>query len=155
MSYDLMVFNKESAPKSRAQFMLWYEEQTTWVENHGYVGLDHVSRSLRGWLSEMAKVFPAARGPFAYAVYNDLADYSIGKDIIYVSFSDAASKAAYTTALALAGKYEVGLFAVSTDNAAILFPENGRLLALAARKKEVAPRKGWLGVQWLSPAGAR
>ena len=150
-----MVFNKESAPKSRAQFMLWYEEQTTWAENHGNVGLAHVSRSLRGWLSEMVKVFPAARGPFAYTMYNDLADYSIGKDIIYVSFSDEAAKAAYTTALALAGKYEVGFFDVNTENAAILFPQNGRLLALAARKKEAAPRKSWLGVNWLSPVRVR
>ncbi|MBT1687378.1 hypothetical protein [Dawidia soli] len=155
MGYDLMVFNKESAPRSRAQFMQWYEEQTTWVENHGNVGLAHVSRSLRGWLSDMVKVFPAARGPFAHTMYNNLADYSIGKDIIYVSFSDAAAKAAYTTSLALAGKYEVGFFDVSTENAAILFPENGRLLALPARKKEPAPRKGWLGVNWLSPARIR
>lgn len=150
MSYDLMVFNKESAPRSRAQFMQWYEEQTTWLENHGNVGLAHVSRSLRDWLSEMVKIFPAAHGPFAHAMYNNLADYSIGKDIIYVSFSDAAAKAAYTTSLALASKYEVGFFDVSTENAAILFPENGRMLALGARKKEPASRKGWLGVNWLN-----
>jgi hypothetical protein len=103
----------------------------------------------------MVRVFPAANGPFSHTMYNNLADYSIGRDIIYVSFSEAAAKAAYTTALGLAGKYEVGFFDVSTENAAILFPENGRLLALAARKKEMAPRKNWLGVGWLTPATTR
>lgn len=36
MSYDLMVFKKEAAPKYRTDFMKWYDHQTTWTENHGY-----------------------------------------------------------------------------------------------------------------------
>jgi hypothetical protein len=36
MSYNLMVFNKATAPKTRAEFMEWYEAQTEWKEEHSY-----------------------------------------------------------------------------------------------------------------------
>lgn len=36
MSYDLMVFRQESAPKNEKAFMDWYNRQTEWTENHSY-----------------------------------------------------------------------------------------------------------------------
>lgn len=32
MSYDLMVFEKTKAPKTRKEFLEWYEKQTEWGE---------------------------------------------------------------------------------------------------------------------------
>lgn len=34
MSYDLMVFEKSKAPKTKAEFMKWYEIQTKWSEEN-------------------------------------------------------------------------------------------------------------------------
>jgi hypothetical protein len=36
MSYDLMVFSKEAAPKTKPEFMAWYDTQVKWAEEHGY-----------------------------------------------------------------------------------------------------------------------
>jgi len=36
MSYDLIVFEKSKAPKTKAEFMKWYETQTKWSEEHDY-----------------------------------------------------------------------------------------------------------------------
>lgn len=35
MSYDLMVFAAEAAPKDRAAFLEWYEGHAEWVEGGG------------------------------------------------------------------------------------------------------------------------
>ena len=32
MSYDLMVFEISKAPKTKEEFMAWYEKQTQWSE---------------------------------------------------------------------------------------------------------------------------
>jgi hypothetical protein len=31
MSYDLMVFEPAGAPRTKEEFMAWYEEQTKWI----------------------------------------------------------------------------------------------------------------------------
>ncbi len=49
MSYDLMVFNKEAAPKTRSKFLSWYDQQTEWAEGHGYDDPAHTSPELRNW----------------------------------------------------------------------------------------------------------
>ncbi len=33
MSYDLLVFEKTKAPRTRMEFMKWFEVETEWNEN--------------------------------------------------------------------------------------------------------------------------
>jgi len=64
MSYDLMVFRKEAAPNTRAEFMKWYDRQTKWTEEHSYDDPANTSTDLRNWFMEMIQTFPAKNGPF-------------------------------------------------------------------------------------------
>ncbi|HEY5592709.1 MAG TPA: hypothetical protein VIK55_17035 [Paludibacter sp.] len=132
MSYDLMVFRKESAPKKRAGFMNWYKKQIKWTEEHTYDDPSITSTELRNWFMEMIQTFPAMNGPFASddTESSNVSDYSIGKDVIYVAFSWTLAEQAYARMLELAEKHEVGFFDVSSDNGDILFPENGKLKAI-------------------------
>lgn len=129
MSYDLMVFRKEAAPKTRTDFMKWYENQTEWTEEHSYDDPANTSVELRNWFMEMIQTFPAMNGPFASDDDDNpnVSDYSVGKDVIYVAFAWSLAEQAYNTMLELAEKHGVGFFDVSSDNGDILFPDNGKL----------------------------
>jgi hypothetical protein len=128
MSYDLMVFNPESAPKDRKSFQEWYDFQTKWSENHGYNDPVVTSKELRNWFMEIIESFPAMNGPFAGEDISDedetLTDYCIGKDVIYVTFAWSVAEQAYESVRKLALKYKVGFYDVSSDDREILFPEN-------------------------------
>ena len=65
MSYDLMVFEKNAAPKNRKDFMEWYYNQTEWTEEHSYDDPSVTSNNLRNWFMEIIKKFPQMNGPFA------------------------------------------------------------------------------------------
>jgi hypothetical protein len=129
MSYDLMVFKKEAAPKTRTNFMKWYQDQTKWTEDHNYDDPANTSTELRNWFLEMIQTFPAMNGPLAN--YDDdnpnVSDYSVGKEVIYVAFSWSVAELAYEKIFELAEKHGVGFFNVSSDKGEILFPENGKL----------------------------
>jgi hypothetical protein len=129
MSYDLMVFRKEAAPKTRTDFMKWYEDQTEWTEEHSYDDPANTSPELRNWFMEMIQTFPAMNGPFASEDDDNLnvSDYSIGKDVIYVAFAWSLAEQAYNKMVELAEKHGVGFFDVSSDNGDILFPDNRKL----------------------------
>ena len=36
MSYDLMVFERTTAPQKHKDFLEWYRKETEWKEEHGY-----------------------------------------------------------------------------------------------------------------------
>ena len=129
MSYDLMVFRKEAAPKTRTDFMKWYQDQTEWTEEHSYDDPANTSTELRNWFVEMIQTYPAMNGPFASDDDDNqnVSDYSVGKDVIYVSFAWSLAEQAYNKMLELAEKYGVGFFDVSSDNGDIFFPDNGKL----------------------------
>ncbi len=132
MSYDLMVFEKDKAPRKRKDFMDWYSRQTEWSENHSYDDPKVSSQNLRDWFTEMIKTFPAMNGPFASDDYDNdnVSDYSIGKDLIYVAFAWSVAEQAYKSMIELAEKFEVGFFDVSSDNGSIYFPDNGKLVPI-------------------------
>jgi hypothetical protein len=134
MSYDLMVFRKEAAPKTRTEFMKWYQNQTEWIEEHGYDDPANTSVELNGWFMEMIQTFPAMNGPFAIEDEDEDNDmvtgYTIGKDVIYTDFRWSVAEQAYNKMLEVAKKHGVGFFDVSSDNGDILFPENGELKAI-------------------------
>lgn len=127
-----MVFRKESAPKTRADFIKWYEDQTEWTEKHSYDDPVNTSPELRNWFMEMTQAFPAMSGPFANEDDDNpnVSDYNIGKDAIYVAFAWSLAEQAYNQMLALAEKHGVGFFDVSSANGDILFPDNGKLIAI-------------------------
>ena len=65
MSYDLMVFERTKAPQKRKEFLVWYDKETEWPEEHGYDDPAVTSPALRNWYEEMIKTFPNMNGPDA------------------------------------------------------------------------------------------
>ena len=65
MSYDLMVFEKSRAPETQKEFILWYEQQTEWSEDHDYQTIEETSLTLQNWFMEMIRTFPPMNGEFA------------------------------------------------------------------------------------------
>jgi hypothetical protein len=135
MSYDLMVFNKDSAPKTRVEFMKWYHNQTEWAEAHGYDDPKVSTKELRNWFLDMITEFPALNGPYSTEDENGrLTDYSIGTNVIYAAFAWSMAGQAYSTMLRLAEKHNVGFFDVSSDNGDILVPVEGKLQSIERKK---------------------
>ncbi len=133
MSYDLMVFRTEAAPKTRAEFMSWYRDQTKWAEGHSYNDPVVTSDELRNWFTEMITIFPAMNGPYAAKnLDNELVtDYCIGRDVIYVTFAWSIAENAYEVMKSVAGKHKVGFFDASANDGDILFPDgNGTNISI-------------------------
>jgi len=134
MSYDLMVFKKLAAPKTREDFMKWYYIQTQFTENHSYDDPANTSVGLGNWFLDMIAKFPAMNGPYSNNDDDDdnefITGYSIGNDMIYIDFRWSVAEEAYNTTLELAKKHNIGFFDVSSDNGDILFPENGELVSI-------------------------
>ena len=126
MSYDLMVFRPEAAPKTRPEFIDWYNDQAKWGEGHSYDDPIVTSDQLRSWFMEMIPTFPAMNGP--YAVDNPgnklAADYCIGRNVIYVGFAWSTAEKAYDVMKSVAEKHRVGFFDASATDGDILFPDD-------------------------------
>lgn len=138
-----MVFEKEKAPRKRKDFMDWYNKQTEWSENHSYDDPKVSSQKLRDWFTEMIKTFPAMNGPYASDDYDNdnVSDYSIGMDVIYVAFAWSVAEKAYKTMIDLAEKFEVGFFDVSSDNGGIFSPDNGKLVPIDKSNNSEKPTR--------------
>lgn len=129
MSYDLMVFEITKAPKTKKEFMDWYDRQTEWAEEHDYETVGVTSPALQKLFMEMKDTFPPMNGKFApeeEAIANDedlesrLTDYSIGYNVIYAAFSWSVADEAYEKVRTLAQKHGVGFFDASGDGDIIL-----------------------------------
>ena len=118
-----MVFAKEAAPRTRADFLEWFDRQME-GEDEGEITSD--SPAMQAWQQEMLAVFPDM---------NDLDDdelekgkwgeYSTTTAGIYVSFASSQEELAYKTVKALAAKHGVGFFNVSADDGEIIIPADG------------------------------
>ena len=120
-----MVFKAESAPRNKPAFMDWYRVQTQWKEEHGYNNPDVTTPELRNWMLEMMKSFPAMNGPYAKSGNEEdggTADYNIGQEFIYATFSWDNMDKAYRLSKELAQKHKVGFFNVSADDGEVIFP---------------------------------
>lgn len=129
MSYDLMVFSPETAPRTRPEFMTWYSSQSEWQEEHNYDDPANCSVELLNWFQDMIKVFPALNGPFATDNPDNYfaTDYCIGKEVIYAAFSWPVAEKAYEVMKDMAEKHKVGFFDASAEEGDILFPnESGK-----------------------------
>ena len=125
MSYDLMVFDLEKAPKDHAAFMQWYNEQTEWSEDHSYDDPAVSSPSLQSWYQEMIQQFPPLNGPSASDDVDNprVTDHCVGKDVIYSGFAWSCAEEAYPVMKALAQKHNVGFFDASGPDAEIVLPD--------------------------------
>lgn len=132
MSYDLMVFEKTKAPTTKKEFMAWYEKQVEWGEEHDYETISVSSPALQNWFMEMKETFPPMNGEYApdpellggdENLESHVADYSIGRDVIYAAFSWSVVEEAYELMRSLAQKHKVGFFDVSANDGDIILPD--------------------------------
>ncbi|MEZ3518590.1 MAG: enolase [Muribaculaceae bacterium] len=127
MSYDLMVFERTKAPQKRKEFLVWYDKETEWSEEHGYDDPAVTSPALRNWYEEMIKTFPNMDSPDAEVEDDDaeahLTEYCIGHNVIYVAFAWSVAEEAYEKVKALAHKHGVGFYDVSNDDGEIILPD--------------------------------
>lgn len=134
MSYDLMVFEKTKAPSTKKEFMVWYDKQTEWGEEHDYQTIGVSSPALQSWFMEIKEKFPPMNGDYAAdfdALDEDeeryVVDYCIGKDVIYAAFSWSVAEEAYELVRALAQKHKVGFFDVSGERGDIIMPDGSMI----------------------------
>jgi hypothetical protein len=84
MSYYLMVFESEAAPKDHEAFMEWYFDLTKWNDGP-YDDAARTSARLRAWLQDMQRTFPDINGHEAEAYLESdeglRGDYSIGPQL--------------------------------------------------------------------------
>ena len=137
MSYDLMVFEKTKTPATKQEFMAWYEKQVEWGEEHDYDTIRVTSVALQNWFMEMKETFPPMNGEYAPApklldadenLERHMADYSIGRDMIYAAFAWSVADEAYERMRCLAKKHGVGFFDVSAENGDIILPDGTRIV---------------------------
>ncbi len=120
-----MVFEPTAVPKTRTDFMKWYDAQTEWSEDHDYENHTVTSQSLKNWFLDMIQYFPAMNGPLASDEDDPtVTDYCIGKDVIYTAFAWSCAESALPKMRELAIKHKVGFFDVSTEEGEILFPDD-------------------------------
>lgn len=129
MSYDLMAFEVTSAPNDPQSFMVWFQEQTEWKEDHAYDDPLQTSENLRTFYYEIIKIFPNMNDNSTLNMdvlakdersEDYFSDYSIGHNIIYVAFAWSQCELAYETMKNLCKTCGVGFFDVSGDGAIIL-----------------------------------
>ena len=127
MSYDLMVFERTKAPQKRKEFLVWYDKETEWSEEHGYDAPAVTSSALREWYEEMIKTFPNMDASDVEVEDDDaeanLTDNSIGHNVLYAPYAWSVAEEAYEKMKALAQKYGVGFYDVSSDDGDIILPD--------------------------------
>ena len=124
MSYDLMVFDPNAAPRERDAFLSWYKAQTEWTEGHCYNDPQVTTPALASWFADISQTYRPMNGPFACRDYDDpkVTDYSIGRSVIYAAFAWSEAASAFEAVNRLAAKHGVGFYDVSSDEGEIRFP---------------------------------
>ncbi|KNY26912.1 hypothetical protein [Pseudobacteroides cellulosolvens] len=132
-----MVFEKTKAPRTKAEFMKWYEIQIEWSEDHDYQSPSVSSSALQNWYQSMKRIFPPMNGIDAPSddeleeneeLENRLTDYCIGRDVIYAAFSWSLAKEAYEKMKQLAKQHGVGFFDVSSNDGDIILPNGTKIV---------------------------
>ncbi len=134
MGYDLMVFDKTTAPKDRNAFGKWFEEQVERGEVPSSQILSVCTPALRNWFMEMKETFPPMNGlygPDDEQIKTDerlelhLTDYSISSETIYASFAWSLADEACEIVRRLAQKHDVGF--CNVDNGDIFLPDGTKI----------------------------
>ena len=133
MSYDLMVFDADAAPKVRQLFLEWYEQQ--FIEMSPYNDPVILTPGLHAWLLEMIQTFPLLNGPLAQEELPEdetaATDYSLSQNSIYADFAWSKAKEAHAKTTRLAAKHGIVFFDVSSSKGEIWFPDDNGGLTLA------------------------
>ncbi len=150
MSYDLLIFRPNSAPRNREEFMYWYNQQLEYTENHNYDDPKVSSEEMRNWFMEMILTFPALNGPYSVEDFDNpkVTDYTVGQDIIYACFAWSEAENAYSKMLELAKKHKVGFYDCSANDGIIFRPDElGDLMKTdyVNNKNSIEEIKGWRG----------
>ncbi|MCP4354469.1 MAG: hypothetical protein GY793_02315 [Proteobacteria bacterium] len=129
MSFDLMVFDKDKAPSSKADFLKWWEAQSQWEEDHDYEDPAITTEKLKDWFKDIIDDYPPMNGPYAYKgddeeIEDKLVDYCIGKSLIYTSFPWSGAENGYYKVKESAQKHKLGFFNVSSNKVEILVPDD-------------------------------
>jgi hypothetical protein len=143
MSYYLMVFEPEAAPKDHPAFMDWYLNLTKWTDGP-YDDPTRTSARLRAWLQEMQRTFPDINGPEAEEhLQTDegvLGDYSIGRQFVYAAFAWSKAVEVAIEGERLAKLHGVGFFDVCSGGEEVYLPVNGRLEIAHQEKRSLLHR---------------
>lgn len=141
MSYDLMVFDPDKAPRTKKVFFEWYSIQT----EKGGDDYRVASVPLQNWFMEMKEKYPPMNGPLTLTDEQLAADerldtlqsdYGIGEEMIYVAFAWSICDEVYEDVLRLARKHKVGLYEVSHCHPQIILPD-GTLITDEEPKRSV------------------
>lgn len=120
-----MVFSLDAVPTGRNEFLEWLDTQTEGGEDHSYDDPSVTALPLRALFNELIATFRPMNGPLAVHDFEKPeteADYSIGKNFIYISFSWSKADEAYSKLFDLSEKYEVGFFDASSDTGTVWMP---------------------------------
>ena len=141
MSYDLAVFEPRDEFCNRPDFLSWYEDRTNWSASWDYSDPTNTTVTLQAWYREMIQTFPPLNGPDR-PENMDLcaANYSIGPDIICVSFSGSHAVDAYETVFRLASRHGAGFFNASGNGETWLPGSNGQLQLIHQHQKRRSAR---------------
>jgi len=129
MSYDMMVFDADVAPREVEAFLAWYDQQTEWAESHDYDDPKVSVPALQAWFAALAEHYPPMNGEGADEEDDrlEVTDYSIGKHVIYGSFADEVAESAHELVQVLAHQHGLGFFDASGDGA-IVYPDGTVLI---------------------------
>jgi hypothetical protein len=127
VSYDLMVFDPDVAPRERGAFRTWFEQHTEWSEDRDYSDPAGADPRLVAFYHAMRNHFPAMNGPDATQDDDEIdraADYCIGSKVIYATFPWSLAEEIYPLFRNSAVECAVGFYDVSGDegDGEIYFP---------------------------------
>lgn len=135
MSFDVMLFDTQDAPREREVFDQWFHGLNVWEGDLDYNDCRNATPSLQNFYRDIIRIYPSINGPDApdsAAVESDpemasrMTDYSIAPRLIYAAFAWSHAQDAEKLIHDLAARHGVGIYHVSTDNA-VIFPDGLRL----------------------------
>lgn len=160
MSYDLMVFDVNKAPKTKTEFLEWYKEGTDWKEGNLYDDITISTPSVQQWYYEMIKNYPPMNGKFSptdeeleeiEGLEERMTDYSISDSFIYMCFAWSVAEEAYETTVRLAAEYGLGVFDLSKseEEMKIILPDNTLMTDSTLQNDIPAKKSFWDKVKQL------
>ena len=118
MSYDLIVFEPDAAPRDRMEFLDWIKDAAR-EDGGARSGPPSASPALWAWRNDMFEAFPASDGPRAFDPYSTLATrnatYRLVRHAIIAGFHWEASGAALFQVKKLVQKHRLGFFDASGE----------------------------------------
>ena len=139
MSYDLVVFNPETAPKNKEDFKTWFDKQIDLADNRSYSDLEFINKNLESCFLEIVKSFPALNGPYSNNDIDqeNMTDYDVSENIICASFPWSSSDQAYNNTKQLAEKHNVGFYDVSGNEDVFSTDDYGNFRKIQAFGKNI------------------